>query len=361
MLKLPDPAFTQNIRLHLKFRIMVYAAACLTAWSCASLADAHTLAGNWFKEPDSWVYQGQIDLADAGLEPIDKIYLTGGRFWQQADFEVNTSDHYVLDFKNTSVIGYFRHIILNASGYPLVDVRGGIQSSETNPFFLRHGREADLPAGRYRLLTELDSPVFVAYPQPYLDTLEHYRQAIKQCNALTLLCMGVLLSLIVYYMAQALAGRRLSDAMYSLFILCAFVFGSSTLLVFSELFGMRSMFPVRTPILFASCAYVLFVMALLKIRADNYPRLRMAGEAVLALLCVMVIVGLALPNWDIEITRYALVLFSFYGMCNGLMNPDTSKGRIYTVSRGEHEDKRDKIQAPQIQSGIQAGCRQAGS
>jgi len=38
-------------------------------------------------------------------------------------------------------------------------------------------------------------------------------------------------------------------------------------------------------------------------------------------------------------------------VCNGLMIPDTSKGRLYTVSRGDH-DKREKTQTPQIQSGI---------
>ena len=37
--------------------------------------------------------------------------------------------------------------------------------------------------------------------------------------------------------------------------------------------------------------------------------------------------------------------------CNGLMIPDTSKGRLYTVNRGDH-DKREKTQTPQIQSGI---------
>ncbi len=105
--------------------------------------------------------------------------------------------------KNTSIIGHFRHIIFNAQGQRIAEIQCGIQSSKLNPFFLRHGREADLPRGHYNLLTELGSPFFLADPQPYLDTLDHYRQAIKPVNALTLLCLGMFLGLTVYYRSQS--------------------------------------------------------------------------------------------------------------------------------------------------------------
>ncbi|MGZ4982438.1 MAG: diguanylate cyclase, partial [Methylobacter sp.] len=141
---------------------------CLLIWSCACLADARELAGLWYQAPESWVYQGQVDLAAAGLNPVVKVILTGGHFWHQVDFDINTAGRHVLDFKNTSVIGHFRHIILDAQQHTVADLRGGMLSSELNPFFLRHGREIDLPIGHYRLLTELNSPFFLADPQPYL-------------------------------------------------------------------------------------------------------------------------------------------------------------------------------------------------
>jgi hypothetical protein len=116
------------------------------SWSCACLADASEIVGAWYQTPEDWTYQGQVDIAAAGLKPVAKVALTGGHFFQQADFDINTAGRHVLDFKNTSTIGHFRHIILDAQGHPVVDVQGGILSSEINPFFLRHGREVDLPS-----------------------------------------------------------------------------------------------------------------------------------------------------------------------------------------------------------------------
>ena len=237
----------------------------------ASLPDAGT------RHRRDWSYQGQADLAAAGLKPAVKVALTGGHFWQQVDFDINTAGRHVLDFKNTSAIGHFRHIILNAQRHPVADVQGGIESSEINPFFLRHGREIDLPVGHYRLLTELNSPFFLADPQPYLDTLDNYRQAIKPGNALTLLCMGIFLGLMIYYAAQAIVRWNLSAAMYSIFIFGNLLYNGSSLLVFPELFDMHWIYLVSIPILFSNCAYILFVMSLLEIRHDTYPRLYTAG------------------------------------------------------------------------------------
>ncbi len=108
---------------------------CIMAWSSACLANAFELAGSWYQAPEGWAYQGQSDLAVAGLKPVDKVVLTGGHFWQQADFEIKTAGRHVLDFKNTSTIGYFRHIILDTQRHPVAVVQGGIQSGEANPFF----------------------------------------------------------------------------------------------------------------------------------------------------------------------------------------------------------------------------------
>ena len=53
-------------------------------------------------------------------------------------------------------------------------------------------------------------------------------------------------------------------------------------------------------------------------------------------------------NWTCSFTASS---FHEDAVCNGLMIPDTSKGRLYTVSRGDH-DKRENTQAAQIQFGI---------
>jgi diguanylate cyclase (GGDEF)-like protein len=287
------------------------------AWSCACLADARELAGLWYQAPEAWDYQGQTNLTAAGLKPVAKVTLTGGHFWQQADFDINISGRHVLDFKNTSVIGHFRHIILDAHGRPVADVQGGIQSSEGNPFFLRHGREIDLPAGHYRLLTELSSPFFLADPQPYLDTLDTYRQAIKPRNALTLLCLGMFLGLMIYYAALAIARWELSAAMYSVFILGNLLYNGTALLVFPELFGMHWIYLVSVPILFSNGAYILFVMSLLEVRHDTHPRLHTVGLVLLTLLGGLVLLAAIMPNWSLEIDRYGVGLFLIYGLVTG--------------------------------------------
>ena len=309
---------------------------CLLVWSCACPADARELVGRWYQVPESWVYQGQTDLAAAGFKPVAKVALTGGHFWQQADFDISTAGRHVLDFKNTSSIGYFRHIILDAQQHPVADVQGGIQSSEINPFFLRHGREVDLPVGHYRLLTELNSPFFLAEPQPYLDTLDSYRQAIKPGNALTLLCLGIFLGLMLYYAALAMVRRRLAEAMYSTFILGNLLFNGAGLLVFTELFGMHWIYLVSVPILFSNCAYILFVMSLLEIRHDAYPRLHTVGAVVLGLLGGLIVLAMIMPHWSLEIDRYGVGLFLTYGLVAGVVcsREGSVTARLYLCAIG---------------------------
>lgn len=305
-------------------------------WSCACLADVRELAGRWYQVPEGWVYQGQSDLAAARLKPVAQVALTGGRFWQEVDFDITTGGRHVLDFKNTTTIGHFRHIILNVQGRPVADVHGGIQSRAANPFFLRHGREIDLPNGHYRLLTELDSPFFLADPQPYLDTLDNYRQAIKPGNALTLLCLGMFLGLMIYYAALATVRRNLSAAMYSFFILGNLLYNGTALLVFADLFDMHWIYLLSFPILFSNFAYILFVMSLLEIRHAAYPRLYTTGAVLLALLGGLMALAMIMPHWSLEIDRYGVGLFLMYGLVAGIIRSleGSVTARLYLCAIG---------------------------
>ncbi|MGZ4956554.1 MAG: sensor domain-containing diguanylate cyclase [Methylobacter sp.] len=312
-------AVIKHMPQRLALKTIVCLIACLIAWPCVCTADVRELAGSWYQAPESWPYQGQTDLAVAGLKPVANVTLTGGHFWQQVDFDINTAGRHVLDFKNTGIIGQFRHIILDQRGHPVAEMQGGIESREVNPFFLRHGREVDLPIGHYRLLTELRSPFFLADPQPYLDTLDTYRQAIKPGNAMTLLCLGIFLGLMIYYAALATVRRDLSAAMYSTFILGNLLFNGTALLVFSELLGMHWIYLASIPILFSNCAYILFVMALLQIRCDAYPRLHTTGVVLLSVLAGLIVLAMIMPHWSLEIDRYGVGLFLIYGLVAGIV------------------------------------------
>ena len=197
---------------------------------------------------------------------------------------------------------------------------GGIQSKADNPFFLRHGRELELPAGRYRLISELSSPFYLAQPQPYVNTIGEYRRSIKGGNALVLLGLGIFVGLGIYYAALSFSRKRLAEGMYTVFILGNTLYNGIALLVLPQLFGIHWFFLSSTPILFSNAAYIVFVMALLGIQRQQHPRLYGAGIAMLGVLGVFIIFAFLYPNWSMEFARYGVGLFLSYGLTAGIVD-----------------------------------------
>lgn len=269
------------------------------------------IAGRWFTLP-------AVREADT-LVPVDKLPATGGQFRHEGRFEVAQAGDYVLDFKNSSVIGSFTFQVYDAAGRLLAERSGGITAGEQNPFSFRHGRVVSLAPGSYRLVTQVESPFFLAQPQPYLDTLPHYRQAIKAGNALVAVCLGIFVALGVYYAALAGARRRQADAMYALFILGNLLYNGTALLVFPDLFGLTWFYLISVPILFSNMAYILFVMALLDVRRETHPHLYRAGKSVLAVLALFALSAAFVPHWSLEFDRYGVGLFLLYGFTTGVL------------------------------------------
>lgn len=307
----------------------------LLPFSLACQAAPQDLNGGWYKAASGGLIDTyQHNPEEAGLSPVEHVGLTGGRFWFKADFTLHAPGRYVLDFKNTSIIGRFRHMIFDEHRRLVASSTGGIQSSEINPFFLRHGREIELPAGHYRLVTEVASPFFLAEPEPYLDSLNNYRHAIKPANALALTGLGIFLGLGIYYTALALVRRRAAEGMYALFILGNILFNGAALLVFSELFGLHWIYLVSLPILFSNVAYIVFVMALLEIRRDSQPRLYQTGIALLAVLAVFILTAAIQPSWSLELDRYGVGLFLCYGLTAGIVRASQGSvsAKLYLVA-----------------------------
>lgn len=285
------------------------------------------ISGTWYRAPaTAWFYQGQAELTDQGLTRVTGVARTGGHFLFQADFEIATPGRYVLDFKNTSTIGQFRHFVFDENRRLVATFEGGIQVRGDNPFFLRHGRELELAAGRYRLISELSSPFFLARPEPYLDNLADYRSAIKPGNALVLVGLGVFLGLGIYYAALGLVRKRTAEGMYALFILGNILYNGSANLVFTELFGLHWFYLVSTPILFSNAAYIAFVMALLEVRRDKHPRLYRMGLVILIALAAFIPLAVLMPNVSLELARYGVGLFLIYGLTAGIVR--TWQGNI---------------------------------
>jgi diguanylate cyclase len=288
-------------------------------WGCllssVALAEAAIAQrGSWYEAPSD-PSDVPAPAAFAGLPRVAEPARTGGRYWYRGEFVVAEAGTYVIDFRNATTIGAFRHLVLDGAGHRVADLAGGIERREVNPFMLRHGREVELTAGRYTLLSELSSPFLLSSPVPHVSSLATYREAIKLGNAVALVGLGILLGLCFYYAALTLARRRLADCMYALFILGNVLYNGAALLLFSDLFGIHWFYLVSLPILLLSnFAYVLFVVRLLEIRPDEHPLLYRCALALLALFGAFLVVAAVRPNWSLELDRYAVGLFSTYGL-----------------------------------------------
>jgi diguanylate cyclase (GGDEF)-like protein len=298
--------------------------------------ETRRLDGQWYTSVQTADYSPGQDPHLTGLAPVAQVAPSGGRFWFVADFSIQQDGRYVIDFKNTAIIDRFRHRIYDSSGNQVHATEGGLGNDAENPFFLRHGRELELKAGNYRLVSELESPFYLAIPEPYIDTLSHYRQAIRGSNALTLLGLGVFLGLGIYYAALSFVRDRRAERMYALFILGNFLFNGSALLVFPQLLGMHWIYLVSLPILFSNIAYILFVTSLLEIGPDSHPRLYRAGRWILGVMCAFLVIAAFLPNWSLELDRYGVGLFLLYGLSAGIIRArqGSMSARLYLVAIG---------------------------
>jgi diguanylate cyclase len=306
---------------------------CLFALCREGHAQTPLLRGHWVQAPAPLTPESARANADA-LRPLATLERIGGPYWFLAQLRVAQPGRYVIDFKNSSTIGRFRHLVLDSEGRVVSDQRGGIESTEPNPFSLRHGREMELGAGSYRVVTEIRSPFLLGEPEPMVATLEDYRQAIKPGNALVLLCLGIFLGLGIYYAALATARRRAADALYAVFVLGNILYNGSALLVLPDLLGMHWFYLVSVPILVSNAAYVLFVMNLLDIKPASHPWLARAGLGIVALLSLFILIAVARPRWSLELDRAGVALFASYGMTSAVVRSrqGSSSARLYLVA-----------------------------
>ena len=206
---------------HTRFCTLVFVAFLFLCLPFSSVfAKPQEISGHWYQSvEEGWALNGQRHLPGSLFKSVSALSLTGGEFWFQGDFVVESAGRYVVDFKNSSTIGHFRHTIINVSGQSVISTAGGIQASAPNPFFLRHGRELELKPGKYRLISELSSPFYLGQPEPYVNTLGEYRDSIRGGNALVMVGLGIFLGLGIYYAVLSITRKRLAEGMYAFFIL----------------------------------------------------------------------------------------------------------------------------------------------
>ena len=272
----------------------------------AALATPVALHGHW-----------TVVTADGASRAVDRLSPIGGHFRYESELQL-PGGAFVVDFRNSSVIARFEHRLYADDGALVARMTGGIRSEEANPFFLRHGRELNLPRGRYRLVTDVESPFFLAQPEPYVDSLENYRESVNKGTALVLVCLGIFIGLGFYYASLAFMRRQRVHAMYALFILGNLLYNATALLVWHDLVAAGWFYLISVPILLSNIAYVVFVVDLLDIRAQNAPGLHRASRVLLALLVAFVAVAALRPHWSLQLDRFGVALFLLFGFVAGL-------------------------------------------
>ncbi|WP_428240469.1 GGDEF domain-containing protein [Gynuella sp.] len=273
----------------------------------------------WIAVDEEW--QPPLVLKSNEIIPRSRqrISLTGGVNWYIQFFRIPEAEQYVVDFRNTSVIGQFDHYIYNSHGIQIGSLSGGIQNSLINPFMLRHGRLVRLFPSEYIVLTRMESPFFLAQPEPFIMPLDDYSWAVKWGNTLVLVGLGIMFALSFLYLLRYFSLRRLENLYYALFVLCCMAYNSTALLVISDLFHLSWFYLISYPMILASGCYVAFVMALLNIRKHSYPILYFLGLNCIGLFSISAVMAILFPHWSLEFARYNIAVFSVYGFVSGLI------------------------------------------
>lgn len=299
--------------------------AMLLLWMCATFSWAHpettvetSQSVQWF-QGDKWQAGSSLRHHLHSLKPKDEFALTGGKQVSFFRFTVRQPQRYVIDFRNSTLIGHFQHVLFDGGEQPIQVFTGGILEQEANPYFLRHGRMVELIPGDYSLLTFQQSQFNIAPPTPFIMPEAEYIQEIKAGNSITLLGLGIFASLFFYYLVLSITRRSRVDLAYALFILGNLLFNATSLLFLSDVLGVTWFTGASWPILLSNIAYVIFVLALLGITRLQHPWLWWSGFAIVVLFSTFFIASFFLPNFQNEFNRLGVAIFLCFGLCSGLV------------------------------------------
>lgn len=242
----------------------------------------------------------------------------GGVLWYELEVTLDEPAELVLDFASSSTLNEFVHRIYDGDNRLLLTLSGGLQQDQDYQYFLRHGRSLNLPAGEYRILTRMESPFYLALPEPHLFDRQDYERRIPLTQSLTLVGLGIFFALMFYYAVMAVWRQSRTDLLYALFILGNLLYNGAALLVYSQLFGWTWFYLISTPILFSNVVYIGFVMRLLRITRDTHPALFWLGMTAIGVLVSFWPLALFAPNWSLEFCRVGVAIFALYGLTCGV-------------------------------------------
>lgn len=287
----------------------------------SSQASADGASGFWLNDTYASSQLNDLIRIDyQSLEPRkDLLSATGGTYWHVIPIRLDDKNPMVIDFESSSVVGQFTHYIVDAEQTVVKQLSGGIQSDEPNRYFLRHGRNLDVPAGDYLVYTHLYSPFLLAQPTPKIYEQSTYIQSIKIGNTITLIGLGVFLALGIYYTVLGLTRRQPEDFMYALFILGNLIYNSTALNVFSDIFGWTVFYSIGFPIMASNMAYIGFVCRLLGINRHRTPYLFRLSQGMLLIMVAFWVIVPFRPDMNLEFARYGVGMFALFGITSGIV------------------------------------------
>lgn len=306
-------------RKHAFTTVMV--AVVLSVWATAAYADTDiSQSGRWVEsdlmplspEQTAWPGSEQLQTADAPAR-------TKGQGWYELQITLPAGGDWVIDFRNSSVVGRFQHIVLDADDEEILRFSGGQLDSAQDDYWLRHGRDITLDAGDYRVLTQVDSPFLLAEPQPRLFAADDYARNAGYTVVFTLVGIGIFLALGFYYLVLGLWRRSDSDLLYVGFILGNLIYNGTALLVAKAVLPGAWFYGISAPILVSNVIYIFFVMRLLRVGPVSHPVLYRVGVAAIVVMVSFWPIALILPHWSLELCRIGVAIFALYGFLVGIV------------------------------------------
>ena len=160
----------------------------------------------------------QLEAWLAGLRPVPRIDLGGGRYWLHAVVRnPSQTSAWVID-PNASLVERIQvHVLMPERAPQRFD--SGYEAD--NPAYMLHyGGDVTLPPGaEAQVLVLLDSRYFARYPGVALLPQDDYRRLVLSENVLALTALGALVTLGLYNLFVAYGARDRASLYYSLYIL----------------------------------------------------------------------------------------------------------------------------------------------
>lgn len=156
----------------------------------------------------------------AGLQPVARMDLRGGRYWLHAVVHNPSAvSQWVVD-PHASLVERIRVRVL-VPGQPAQDFDSGYLAADPQ-YPLHYGGDVSVPPGATaQVLVRMDSPYFARFPRVSLVAESGYRHAVLSETVLALTALGAIGTLALYNLFLFFGTRDRALLYYSLYMLCA--------------------------------------------------------------------------------------------------------------------------------------------